>query len=126
MNKLNNIEKKNPFRVPDGYFEEFNKNIMERLPEKEQVATKVSLWKMAEPWLYLAAMFVGGYLMIQVFMTATGNSPKDNVVADNKTATTEIEDWSNIQISEEEFYQYLEEQLVNDGYYDYVYNEVLF
>lgn len=126
MNKLNNIEKKNPFRVPDGYFEEFNKNIMERLPEKEQVATKVSLWKMAEPWLYLAAMFVGGYLMIQVFMTATGNSPTDNVVADNKTVTTEIEDWSNVQISEEEFYQYLEEQLVNDGYYDYVYNEVLF
>jgi hypothetical protein len=32
--------------------------------------------------------------------------------------------WSTVQITEEEFYQYLEEQLVNDGYYDYMYNQI--
>ena len=34
--------------------------------------------------------------------------------------------WSNVQISEEEFYEYLEEQLVSDGYYDYMYNQISF
>ena len=31
--------------------------------------------------------------------------------------------WSTVEISEEEFYQYLEEQLTEDEYYDYIYNE---
>jgi hypothetical protein len=31
--------------------------------------------------------------------------------------------WSTVHVTEEEFYQFLEEQVVEDGYYDYMYNQ---
>jgi len=33
--KLEEIRKENPFRVPENYFEHFNQEIMNRLPEKD-------------------------------------------------------------------------------------------
>lgn len=58
----------NPFRVPDGYFENFASNLMERLPEKEKVerSRKATPWEKVRPLLYMAAMFVGAMLLIRV------------------------------------------------------------
>ena len=66
----------NPFRVPDGYFENFASNLMERLPEKEKVersredvgeSTAVALYgcdvcrrHVADPSCRLA-LYAGGY-----------------------------------------------------------------
>jgi hypothetical protein len=120
INKLSEIEKRNPFTVPKDYFSRFNEHIMARLPEKEIVEPKkVSMWDKAKPWVYMAAMFMGIFFTIQLLTRNTTNQ----VATISSTQFTD-DYWSTVQITEEEFYQYLEEQLVNDGYYDYMYNQV--
>lgn len=129
INKLKEIDKtKNPFKVPDNYFAQFNEEIMSRLPEKEIVALRpVPLWDKVKPWVYLAAMFLGIYFTVNFL---TRNADKEQITAKqsdtlNQYSVTESVDnyWSTIHITEEEFYQFLEEQMVDDGYYDYMYNQ---
>lgn len=132
INELKEIDKtKNPFKVPENYFAQFNEEIMNRLPEKEIVVPKpVSMWHKAKPWVYLAAMFVGLYLTVN-FLKKTPD--KDNLggnYASNQQALTSSSGsmdnyWSTVQITEEEFYQYLEEQLIDDTYFDYMYHHYM-
>ncbi|WP_352422505.1 hypothetical protein [Proteiniphilum sp.] len=130
INKLEEIDKtKNPFKVPENYFAQFNQEIMNRLPEKEIVVPEpVSMWDRAKPWVYLAAMFVGLYITIDFLMKTPGNdNMAENQIASQQTLSGSYENtdnyWSTVQITEEEFYQYLEEQLVDDSYFDYMYHQ---
>ena len=63
------IGTENPFRVPEGYFEGFTSGLMEHLPEKEQVAVNrtPTMWEKIRPLVYMAAMFVGIWLMMKIF-----------------------------------------------------------
>ena len=127
INKLKEIDKtKNPFKVPDNYFARFNEEIMSRLPEKEYVVPRrVPLWDKVKPWVYMAAMFLGIYFTVNFL---TRNADKEQVTAEQSASaiqsdTSPVENyWSTVHITEEEFYQFLEEQVVEDGYYDYMYN----
>ena len=58
---LNKFGKEPGFKVPAGYFEDFNKKMLEQLPEVEitEVDTKPSLWLRVRPYVYMAAMFAG-------------------------------------------------------------------
>lgn len=70
----------NPFTVPDGYFENFTKGLMDKLPEKKQAAfpqEKPTVWLQIKPWIYMAAMFCG--LMFSIRMVV-GPSKQDNPV----------------------------------------------
>ncbi|MDR3129323.1 MAG: hypothetical protein LBU03_03650 [Tannerellaceae bacterium] len=59
----------NPFRVPDGYFEELTDQIMDSLPERQRMTVStVTLWQRIVPWFYLAAVFTGLLLFFRVFM----------------------------------------------------------
>ena len=54
--------KRNPFQVPEGYFEDFTQRLMDQLPEQEEVQPdeeQITLWQRVKPVLYMAAMFVG-------------------------------------------------------------------
>lgn len=64
------------FRVPDGYFEELNLRIMDSLPAYPEAPKVVdmSLWQRVKPYVYLAAMFAGIWLMMKVFHTATSTA----------------------------------------------------
>ena len=63
------IGKENPFKVPEGYFENLTQQVMERLPEKEpQPTQEISMWERVKPWVYMAAMFVGLMFTVQVFV----------------------------------------------------------
>ena len=129
INKLIEIEKdKNPFKVPENYFAQFNEEIMNRLPEKEIVMPRtVPIWDKVKPWVYMAAMFVGLYITINFLTQNNGESNMASVeTATQQTlsGSLQVENyWSTVQISEEEFYQYLEEQIIDDGYFDYMYNQ---
>ena len=120
MNKLSQIDKRNPFTVPENYFSRLNEQIISSLPEKEIAKPKkISMWERVKPWVYMAAMFMGIFFTIQwLTKNATNQVPT--------VSSTQLTDdyWSTVQITEEEFYQYLEEQLVNNGYYDYMYNQI--
>lgn len=136
FNKLQEIDKTNPFKVPENYFEKFNEEIMNHLPDKEyaepQIVTTqiVTMWDRVKPWVYMAAMFVGLYITINFLTNSRSNS---NVSTDPVVTQQVISDytnpesyWSNVHITEEEFYLYLEEQLIDDGYFDYMYDQYYF
>ena len=68
-NLLNRCGKRNAFKVPEGYFENFTGQLMEKLPEKSpaEVPT-VTLWARIRPWIYMTAMFCGIMLMVRTFV----------------------------------------------------------
>jgi hypothetical protein len=122
FNKLEEIDRtRNPFKVPDNYFARFNEEMMNHLPEKEIVTPKtVPLWDKVKPWVYMAAMFVGLYITIQFLTRQPDNG---NIASRQSVVQTKEGYWSTVQVTEEEFYQYLEEQLVEEGYFDYMYDQ---
>ncbi len=128
FNKLQEIDKTNPFKVPEDYFSKFNEEIMDLLPEKEFVAPQtVTMWDRVKPWVYMAAMFVGLYFTIN-FLMKSGRDANDiniqTVVQQTPEDFTNTDNyWSTVQITEEEFYRYIEEQLIDDGYFDYMYDQ---
>lgn len=129
FNKLEDIQNKpNPFKVPENYFAQFNEEIMNRLPVKEVVKPQpVPMWNRVKPWVYMAAMFVGLYISIN-FLTGNMRNRQDLQTAQTHQTIVNLPHtdnyWSTVQITEEEFFQYLEDQMVEDGYYDYMYNEI--
>lgn len=66
---LNRCGTENPFTVPEGYFERFTEQLMEKLPEREaQPAPRLTLWTRVKPWVYMAAMFCGLMLSVRMFV----------------------------------------------------------
>lgn len=130
FNKLKEIDNSNnPFKVPENYFAQFNKEIMDRLPEKEFFAPKpVPLWDRVKPWVYLAAMFIGMYFTINFLVQRNGNlgNSTQPIVSEHLSTSVPSSEnyWSTVQMSEDEFYKYIEEQLVDDVYFDYMYNQI--
>lgn len=70
---LNKYGKDSGMRVPEGYFPDLQKNIMDSLPgyKKPERVVELSRWQRIKPYVYLAAMFCGIWLMMKVFHTAT-------------------------------------------------------
>ncbi|MDR0686527.1 MAG: hypothetical protein LBF79_03610 [Dysgonamonadaceae bacterium] len=65
---LADIEKRDPFRVPEGYFEGFVSGFMLRLPERQARPVEViGFWGKVRPWVYMAAMFIGISLTVRLF-----------------------------------------------------------
>lgn len=63
--------KEHPFKVPEGYFEQFHEQLMSSLPETDTApapATEVTLLARVKPWLYMAATFAGIIFMAQTLM----------------------------------------------------------
>ena len=60
-------------KVPEGYFVDLQKNIMDSLPpyKKAEPQVEISRWQRVKPYVYLAAMFCGIWLMMKVFHSAT-------------------------------------------------------
>lgn len=57
------------FKVPENYFDDFNKRMAAMLPEVEitPVDVKPTMWQRVRPLVYLAAMFAGVWCMMSVF-----------------------------------------------------------
>lgn len=84
---LKKVGTENPFRVPEGYFENFTSDLMSRLPEKEKtdIHREPTTWERVRPWLYMAAMFVGAALIIRVASpgeTVSNGQQQQQIAAD--------------------------------------------
>lgn len=86
-----NFGKKQPFRVPDGYFEQFETQLMEHLPEKAGNAqvVKMGVWRKLRPVITAAAcaciaVFGTFFYMNQTFNEA---APAPNPDAGQDMAT---------------------------------------
>lgn len=65
---LNKIGTEPGFKVPDGYFDNFKKQMSEALPERKfEPEAAPSKWLRIRPWVYMAAMFAGVWCMMQIF-----------------------------------------------------------
>ncbi len=112
---LENIEKKNPFTVPEGYFNNLTAQIMDSLPEKREEKrtspTNLKVWKKISPWVYMAAMICGMTFGIRFFIEY--NTPRmDSTTTAHKNAETvslSEEDILVSSVSDYELYEYLYE-----------------
>ena len=131
FNKLQDIDSsKTPFKVPSNYFDNFNEEITNLLPEKEfKAPVKVTMWDRTKPWVYMAAMFLGMYVTINFLVNKNEASAiQEPIVAEQSIdgAASTANYWSTVHITEDEFYEYLEDQLIDDGFYDYMYDQYYF
>ena len=78
-NRIDELRDRQPFRVPEGYFEGFTEDFMCRLPKRIATETKVvSFYERVKPWLYMAAMFAGIIILFNVISKSSGTA-KDTV-----------------------------------------------
>jgi hypothetical protein len=115
-NILKRYGKKNPFTVPDNYFENFRKDIMEKLPEKESAnEAKITAWQRIKPWIYMTAMFCGLMFSAKMLM----QKPNDDIqtIADSVHAEFTDEEIENIidnsMIDDYSLYTYLSDAEYN-------------
>lgn len=96
-NILRKVGTKNPFSVPDGYFEKFSEELTSRLPEKETlyIPSEPTMWERVKPWIYMVAMFCGIMLSVRIFV---GEPQKDEFPNITLAETENIpeEEWENI------------------------------
>ena len=106
------------FKVPENYFPDLEESIMKKLPPYvSQPAASLSTWQRIKPYLYLAAMFAGIWLMMKVFHTVTQpmslslDNPPDAIVQllDHELLTgdyTSVESFIDYDIEEEVIMDY--------------------
>ena len=95
-NILKKVGTKNPFQVPDHYFEEVTQEIMSKLPEKEPMPmmAEPTLWERVKPWVYMTAMFCGIMLSVRIFV---GQPQKDNFpITRSEAEMLSDEEWENL------------------------------
>ena len=92
---LKNLGKKNPFTVPENYFEDFTQELMNKLPVKEAIlpTEEPTLWQRIKPWLYMAAMFCGIMLCVRIFV---GEPQKEEFpISQAEAEMLPKEEWEN-------------------------------
>lgn len=97
--------------VPEGYFADFNQRMASMLPDRPEIerpdefydSQRRTFWQTIRPYVYMAAMFAGIWLMLQMF-NMMGNAGKLEPMEDNPV---------------------LAEALSNDEFvYDYIYDDL--
>jgi hypothetical protein len=113
-NKHSNVEdlkRKSPFQVPEGYFEGLTDHIMSQLPEKSEKARKLSLSTRIRPWFYAAAIFAGACFFFKAYIGF------DSSGSGNNTPGIWEDDFFNIDLSanvvDEDLFEYIESQYSN-------------
>ncbi|MBQ7419778.1 MAG: hypothetical protein IJV17_03435 [Prevotella sp.] len=95
------MSKENPFRVPEGYFDDFANQVMAMLPEREQkpVAKRVLL----RPWMYAAACLLVAVFCVTVYfsrMTADEPVETPQIAAVSETYMDEAADYAMLDNAE--------------------------
>jgi hypothetical protein len=113
-NKLDELKERNPFRVPDGYFESFTENMMRRLPEKTVDEPKgISIYDRVKPWLYMAAAFAGIILLFNVLNKTTEPSSESRDMQTVTTATGSLPGAESEADENAEFLEYIEDMYID-------------
>jgi hypothetical protein len=103
-NRIEQLRDRQPFRVPEGYFEGFTENFMRNLPERKAAEPKViSFYDRVKPWLYIAAILVGVVILFNVFIDKSAHSDDRNkgVLSSVKVDANENDDADFVEIFEE-------------------------
>ena len=80
---LNKYGKNPGFKVPENYFDDFNRRMADMLPDVEitPIDVKPSMWQRVKPFAYMAAMFAGVWCMMSVFSHFSNTSSMQSIKA---------------------------------------------
>lgn len=113
---LEKLGKEPGFKVPENYFANFNSKLMDSLPEvKITEEEKPTLWVRLRPFIYMAAMFAGIWVMMNIFTRG------------QETAATEQQ--KNAQIRDGLLYEQNAEDFIDyEGFseYDMIFEDSLY
>lgn len=116
QNILEQLKDKEPFKVPEGYFDDLTNNIMQNLPEKEVEETEpvsVTMWDRLRPLLYLVAVFVGlGFFFKTVMPKDYDEQSKQLMVEKQSEDVLNQED--SISDIDKEYMEFQEEQYLKN------------
>ena len=77
MKPTENIPGKNPFKVPENYFEEVNRKIISATADIEPAVVKKGIYRRLRPWLAVAAsvavLILLGYGAVKIFLPGSRN-----------------------------------------------------
>jgi len=81
---LDKLGKDPGFRVPEHYFEDFSRQLLQSLPDVEitEDKAKPTLWVRLRPFVYMAAMFAGVWCMMTIFNMTNGTAEMDQRAAE--------------------------------------------
>lgn len=87
---LEKIGRNTGMEVPDGYFEQFSAQMMEKLPAYPEAPRPVTLstWQRIKPYVYMAAMFAGIWCMMKMFHMASQSA--STLQLDNPPESVEL------------------------------------
>lgn len=109
---IDSLKGRNPFNVPEGYFEGLEDRIMEQLPElppMEEESEEISLFDRIKPVLYLAAVFVGLGFFFKIIAPEEETMEQSNFLL--VKADAEAEALAEQEYDEDEAYwEFLEEE----------------
>lgn len=108
---LEELTRKNPFSIPEGYMEGLTDRIMSQLPEQVREEPKpISLMERIRPWLYMAAMFagLGLFLKLMIGMPDQRQDASSSLLV-KADRTTEVYEISGPEETED-FLNFLEDQ----------------
>lgn len=124
---LDRIGRKSGMTVPDGYFEQFADRMKNSLPEvpwetearmaDTHIMPSRSLWQRVSPYVYMAAMFAGIWLMMNIstLLGTGGNVPAATTTAAIPTVAELIDE------GESEFTEYAVDNFDRIDLYDDLY-----
>lgn len=120
-------ERKNPFSVPDHYFDRLTDEVMERVKE-EKKAPKIGWVTLLKPYLGLAAVFLLALFVVQVILPhfiddsrMLKKEGKETIISEEVSKAEVPELDSTFNPSSEEILEYLSTE-VSD--YDLIYAEL--
>lgn len=108
------------FKVPEGYFESLQSRIGASLPEYPEAPriVRLSPWNRVKPYVYLAAMFAGIWLMMRVFhgVTSSETLSLENPPAElvHLMEANNIPEYEDYYYSQEEPEFILEDEVINN------------
>lgn len=79
---------KNPFQVPEGYFDRLTAEVMQQLPEQP----KRSLMTRLRPWMYAAACVVAVLFTATIYFYPADNQQQIAATANSTPADSYIDD----------------------------------
>lgn len=115
---------RNPFKVPDNYFEGLTKDIMKSLPAKEDVkqAKKVTLWKKVLPWVGVAAAVTVIAISANLFKNSTSLMAEQDM-DENKIEISTNSDQHLAYRDVEDYFLFMEEEAEEAEYIDLLFEE---
>lgn len=91
------IGTRNPFQVPEGYFEQLTQQVMQQLPERKPQSRLVAL----RPWLYAAACVVVLVVMsLSLYLKPDAGEQQVAVASVESTYMDDAADYAMIDNSE--------------------------